>query len=68
MDGNFFGSHCTIVDAETRQPVAQIDRRRFNARQLLGGQQTYAVHVAPGMDISIIAALCICLDERKNEN
>lgn len=67
MDGNFFGNHCQVINANTNEPVAQIDRERWNARQFLAQQQTYAVHVAPGMDLSVVAAICICLDERKHE-
>lgn len=27
----------------------------------------YAVTVAPGVDLALIAAICICFDEAKNE-
>ncbi len=47
--------------------VATISRSFLNARQVLGGQQTYYVTVAPGMDLSMMAAICVCLDERENE-
>jgi len=39
----------------------------MNARQLLGGQQTYYVTIAPNVDISLMAAICVALDERENE-
>lgn len=67
MVGDFFDRHADIVDEASGQPVARIDRKFFNARELLGGQQTYVVTVAQGMDLALIVAMCICLDERRNE-
>jgi hypothetical protein len=32
------------------------------------GKQTYAVHVAPGVDMALMAALCVCLDEKRSED
>jgi uncharacterized protein YxjI len=67
MKGDFFDRRADITDEATGHVVAMIDRQFLNARQLLGGQQTYAVTVAPGMDLAVIVAMCICLDERRNE-
>ncbi|KAI5919057.1 DUF567-domain-containing protein [Camillea tinctor] len=67
MKGDFFDRKADITDEATKQPVAHIDRQFFNMRELVGGQQTYAVTIAPNVDMSIIVAMCICLDERKNE-
>ncbi len=67
MKGDFFSRRVDITDEATGQVVARIDRKFFNARELLGGQQTYAVTVAQGMDLAVIVAMCICLDERRNE-
>ncbi|KAG0652400.1 hypothetical protein D0Z07_1395 [Hyphodiscus hymeniophilus] len=47
--------------------VAQIARKMLNMREIFGGQQTYFVTVAPGVDLSLIAAVCVCLDEKENE-
>jgi uncharacterized protein YxjI len=47
--------------------VAHIARSFLNARQLLANQDTYYVTVAPGVDLSLIAALCVCLDEKEQE-
>jgi len=47
--------------------VAQISRSFMNMRQIFGGQQTYYVTVAPGVDLTMIAAICVCLDEKENE-
>lgn len=68
MVGSFFDRNADIVDTKTGLVVARIDREFLNARQLLGGQQTYVVTVAPNVDLSIIVGLCVCLDERRNEN
>lgn len=47
--------------------VAQISRSYFNMREIFGGQQTYYVTVAAGVDLAMLAAICVCLDERENE-
>jgi uncharacterized protein YxjI len=47
--------------------VAEIARKRWNMRELVGGQQSYYVTVAPGADLALVAALCVCLDEAENE-
>ncbi|KAI0471028.1 DUF567-domain-containing protein [Xylariaceae sp. FL0804] len=67
MKGNFLDTKADILDEASGQPVATIDRKFFNAREFFGGQQTYAVTVAPNVDMAVIAAMCICLDERENE-
>ncbi|KAL1629005.1 hypothetical protein SLS54_001697 [Diplodia seriata] len=67
MKGNFFDTTADITDEVTGQLVATIDRKFFNAREIFGGQQTYVVTVAPNVDMTVIAAMCICLDEKRNE-
>lgn len=47
--------------------VASIARSFGNMREIFGGQQTYFVTVAPGVDLAMIAAICVCLDEKENE-
>jgi hypothetical protein len=47
--------------------VARIDRKILSGKDLFFGQQTYGVQVAPGVDLALIAALCICLDEKNND-
>ncbi|KAK3669973.1 hypothetical protein LTR78_010145 [Recurvomyces mirabilis] len=49
------------------RPVAAIQRSYFNVREIWGDKQTYFVVVAPNVDLSLIAGLCICLDEKENE-
>lgn len=46
MKGDFFDRKADITDEATGRPVATIDRKFFNARELLGGQQTYVVTIA----------------------
>ncbi|KAI0976641.1 DUF567-domain-containing protein [Xylaria arbuscula] len=67
VKGNFFDTRADITDEATKQPVATIDRKFFNAREIFSGQDTYAVTVAPNVDMALIAAMCICLDEKKEE-
>lgn len=49
------------------RPVAHISRSFFNVREMFGDKQTYFVSVAANVDLSMIAALCVCLDEKENE-
>jgi len=49
------------------KPVAKVSRKFFNAREFFGDKQTYFVAVAPNVDLSLIAAICISLDEKENE-
>ncbi|KAJ7642245.1 tubby C-terminal-like domain-containing protein [Roridomyces roridus] len=50
------------------QIVAQIGRNFLNAREMFAGAETYQVSVAPGVDLALIAAICICVDESKRES
>ncbi|TKA80401.1 hypothetical protein B0A55_01890 [Friedmanniomyces simplex] len=47
--------------------VAKISRSFFNVRELMGDKQTYQVTVAANVDLSLIAAICVSLDERETE-
>lgn len=67
MKGDFFDSSADITCQATGATVARIDRKFLNGSELLFGQQTYVVTVAPGVDMALICAMCICLDERRNE-
>lgn len=62
--------HLTLANACATQidmVVARIDRKILSGKDIFFGQQTYGVQVAPGVDLALIAALCICLDEKNNE-
>jgi uncharacterized protein YxjI len=68
MKGNFFDTSADITDeAKGGIPVARIDRKILSGKDIFFGQQTYGVVVAPGVDMALIAAMCICLDEMQNE-
>ena len=66
MKGDFLGRGAEIVLESTGQPVAQIDRH-FTKRDVWGGQ-TYILTVPPGVDMVLMCALCICLDEMREKN
>jgi len=59
--------HQTLLIVYIGLVVARIDRKILSGKDIFFGQQTYAVQVAPGVDLALIAALCICLDEKNNE-
>ncbi|KAL0939864.1 DUF567 domain protein [Colletotrichum truncatum] len=67
MKGNWMSTQADIVDTSTGQVVARIDRNMLRVRDIIGGKQTYSLTVAPGMDMALMAAMCICLDEKKND-
>jgi uncharacterized protein YxjI len=59
-----------LWETDTQSPgvlVARIDRKILSGKDFFFGQQTYGVQVAPGVDMALIAAMCICLDEKNNE-
>ena len=59
MQGTWLSRQAAITDQKTGIEVAHIDREFLNARQVLGGRQTY--------DVSLITAICVGLDERRDE-
>ncbi|KAH7082328.1 tubby C-terminal-like domain-containing protein [Paraphoma chrysanthemicola] len=68
MKGNWFDTTADIIDeAQGGLVVARIDRKILSGKDIFFGQQTYGVQVAPGVDLALVAALCICLDEKNNE-
>ncbi|KAF2702685.1 DUF567-domain-containing protein [Pleomassaria siparia CBS 279.74] len=67
MEGNFFDTTAEIKDESTGRSVARIDRKFLTGREIFAQQQTYVVTVAPGMDMAIVVAMCVALDEMRNE-
>ncbi|KZM24766.1 uncharacterized protein EKO05_0003449 [Ascochyta rabiei] len=68
MRGNWFDTTADITDeAQGNVVVARINRKLLSGKDIFFGQQTYGVTVAPGVDMALVAALCICLDEKNNE-
>ena len=49
------------------QPVALIRRSFLNFREIFQGHQTYGVEVAPNVDMALIAALVVSLDESQSD-
>ncbi|KAK4686592.1 hypothetical protein P7C73_g3534, partial [Tremellales sp. Uapishka_1] len=67
LRGDFWGGSADI-SIEGGPVIAQISRKLFNARELFVSKQTYFVTVAPGVDLALISAVCICFDEFKNDS
>ncbi|EWG41929.1 hypothetical protein FVEG_03909 [Fusarium verticillioides 7600] len=67
MKGCWRDYSACIVDTISGNVVARISRT-ISSRDLLFGQQTYALEVMPRVDMALIVAICICFDERNNEN
>ncbi|KAK1231995.1 hypothetical protein PQX77_004876 [Marasmius sp. AFHP31] len=69
LRGDFFDRKASInLGTPEGPPVGRIDRSFLNGRELLFDQQTYYLYVAPGVDAALMAAICVCLDEKENEN
>ncbi|KAK4508363.1 hypothetical protein PRZ48_002101 [Zasmidium cellare] len=66
LKGDWFDRKASIKLGD--RPVAQITRKLINGRELFFDKQTYFVTVVPNVDLSLIAAICVCLDERENED
>jgi len=67
MKGNWRDTSADIVCENTGAVVARIDRKLLNKRELMGSQQTYALIVAPGVDMALMVAACVALDEKNND-
>ncbi|KAF4980961.1 hypothetical protein FZEAL_3142 [Fusarium zealandicum] len=67
MKGNWIDYSAEILDKSTNTVVARIDRKVLSGRDMIFGQQTYALMVAPNVDMGLMAALCICMDEKNND-
>ncbi|KAL7412991.1 tubby C-terminal-like domain-containing protein [Mrakia frigida] len=65
LKGNFWGGSAEILLGG--RTVATISRQVMNMREIFVDKQTYFVTVAPGVDLAMIVAVCICLDEAENE-
>ncbi|TFL02371.1 tubby C-terminal-like domain-containing protein [Pterulicium gracile] len=66
--GDFFNMEAIITLGEGGPAIATISRDYLNTREMFSGQQTYFLTVAPGVDVSLLSALCVCLDEIRNDN
>lgn len=69
MKGSFFDTSANITDEKRGGAiVASIDRKLLSGKDIFFGQQTYAVQISPNYDAALVAAMCICLDEKNNES
>ncbi|KAL8321222.1 hypothetical protein RB597_007489 [Gaeumannomyces tritici] len=66
MTGNWLSSSANIVDTRTGATVGTI-QRKLSGRDLMFGQQTYALVVPGGVDMAVMVAMCIAMDEKNNE-
>jgi uncharacterized protein YxjI len=62
-----FRNKAKIVDTSTGALVGRVDKKLFKMREMALGQQTYHLTVAPGVDMALLVALGVCLDEMVNE-
>jgi len=67
IKGDMLAHSVNIVDVATGFTVAVMTRQWLNKTQLITGRQTYVVTIAPGMDMLIVAAVVIAMDERRND-
>ncbi|KAG5927772.1 hypothetical protein E4U42_001819 [Claviceps africana] len=63
MTGNWGTTSADIQCERTGATVARISR----ALELLVNRQSYTLVVAPGVDMALMVALCVALDEKKKE-
>ncbi|MCJ1355037.1 MAG: hypothetical protein MMC33_005028 [Icmadophila ericetorum] len=62
IKGNFFDTEAYIRVNDLT--IARINRKFVN----IIGPQKYTVTVAPGADVAMVMAICICLDERREND
>jgi uncharacterized protein YxjI len=67
MKGHWMDTNADIVCERTGATLARIDRKLLKARELLTNNQTYALTIAPGVDMALMVAMCVALDEKNNE-
>lgn len=67
IKGGFMANSADIIEESTGIVVARIERKILSGKDILFGQQSYAVVIAPGVDMALVAAMCICLDEKHHE-
>lgn len=57
----------TIKDLASGVEAARINRDLWSGQNISGHADKYHVYVAAGVDMSLIVAMCLCLDERKSD-
>ncbi|KAK8191021.1 tubby C-terminal-like domain-containing protein [Phyllosticta capitalensis] len=63
LRGNWTHTGAEIKHEPTGQMVANITRT-MKARDLFANAQTYTIFVAPNVDMALMVAICVCLDDR----
>jgi len=67
MKGNWLSTSADIIDESTGMPIARIERKLLSGKDILFGQQTYNLIVAQNVDMALMVAMCIALDEKKEK-
>jgi uncharacterized protein YxjI len=70
MKGKWHAVTASIIDESNGMVVAEIKRDLGGVglgREAIFNKQTYEVKVAPGVDMALMAAMCICLDEKTDK-
>ncbi|KAI3614884.1 duf567 domain protein [Moniliophthora roreri] len=69
LNGSFLERNASInFGSSEGPPVAHITRNYKTGMELIFGGQTYYLAVEPGVDAPLMAAICLCLDEKQTEN
>ncbi|BEJ05581.1 hypothetical protein CcaverHIS641_0301030 [Cutaneotrichosporon cavernicola] len=66
LNGDMYGVSANI-ELKNGIPLAHISRKLVTVTDIVADKQTYYVTIAPGVDVSLIAAVCIVFDEVMNE-
>ncbi|GMK58095.1 hypothetical protein CspeluHIS016_0501270 [Cutaneotrichosporon spelunceum] len=67
LHGDMYGASANI-ELKNGPHLAHISRKLLGATEIIADKQTYFVSIAPGVDISLIVAVCICFDEAENDD
>ncbi|KAK7535530.1 tubby C-terminal-like domain-containing protein [Phyllosticta citricarpa] len=67
LKGRWTQTGAEIKHEPTGQTVANITRR-ISARDLLVNSQAYWLFVAPNVDMALMVAICVCLDDRNTNS
>ncbi|KAI8586382.1 tubby C-terminal-like domain-containing protein [Geranomyces variabilis] len=74
LKGNWIARQCVLwIDRgrrgkDNQQIIGYIHSEWAEARNLLFDKQTYFLRIAPGVDMALMVAICVALDEKAHEN
>ncbi|KAJ3150439.1 hypothetical protein HDU86_006610 [Geranomyces michiganensis] len=74
LKGNWIARECVIMldrgckGPQNRQIIGYIASRLLEARNLLFDKQTYLLRIAPGVDMALMVAVVVALDEKAHDN